>query len=99
MGALMRTVSFQGTAVTPAQRARRAAQKPYASVDWNALRETLKSREFVGPKSPAVIPEDVKDERYWKLVANFKRYGYIEIQQSGTPFVGSAFGYHEELTA
>lgn len=95
----MRTVSFQGTAVTPAQRARRAAQKPYPTVDWDGLRATLKSREFVGPKAPVVIPDEVKDDWYWNLVSNFKRYGYIEIHQTGTPFVGSAFGYHEELTA
>jgi hypothetical protein len=94
----MRTVSFQGTALSSNQRARVAAQKPYATVDWDSLRETLKSREFVGPKAPVVIPDEVKDDWYWKLAANFKRYGYIEIQQSGTPFVGSAFGYERELT-
>lgn len=89
----MRTVSFQGTALTPNQRARLAAQKPYATVDWDALRETIKSREFVGPKAPVVIPDEVKEDWYWKLVNNFSRYGYCEYSAKGTPCVAEMLGY------
>lgn len=45
----------------------------------------------------AVIARETREEResrrYWEVVAEFKRFGRNEYHQSGTPWVGDAFGF------
>lgn len=100
----MITRKLQGRAPTlrDQQRAGMArSSNGYSAVDFNELRDVINSRQFVGPPTPLWLrPEfqpDVKADRdrtrYWKLVADFDRYGYCEFKQHGTPFVGDAFGY------
>jgi hypothetical protein len=102
----MRTVSFQGTQLSAGQRRRLQVERSivanhYAPVDWDAFRDQVNSRMFVGPPAPIEIrPEfqpDRQAERFWRLAAEFKRYGYSEINQCGTPFVGDAFGCGQSI--
>lgn len=99
----MKRVSFQGTAMTATQRARRAAQAPHPTTDWDGLRAQLNARQMVGPPCPLHLREfaqpDREAERFWRMAENMKRYGYTEISETGTPFVGCAFGYHMEQSA
>lgn len=98
----MRTVSFQGTQLSAGQRRRLQVERSivanaYAPVDWDALRQSVNARVFVGPPAPIAVRKefqpDRQAERYWRMVADFKRYAYTELSEIGTPFVGDAFGY------
>jgi hypothetical protein len=98
----MRTVSHQGMSLTAGQRralALRAAVRPAATsqVDFDRLRAQLDSRQFVGPQTPISLRREFSDDaetaRYWRMAADFKRYGYCEQRAAGTPWVGDAFGY------
>lgn len=87
------------------QRALTSRSSSYGAVDFDALREVIDSRQFIGPETPLSLrPEfqpDVKAEResvrHWQLVAEFKRYGIPEFKQHGTPFVGDAFGHGHSI--
>lgn len=103
----MRTFSHQGTQLSAGQRRRLQVERSivanhYGAVDWDALRSSVNARVFVGPPAPlAIRPEfqpDRQAERYWRLVADFKRYAYTDFSETGTPFVGDAFGYSQEVT-
>ncbi|MNG40980.1 hypothetical protein D3C84_1298600 [compost metagenome] len=52
---------------------------------------------FVGPPAPIATRKefqpDRQAERYWRLVADFKRYAYPEFSETGTPYLGDVFGY------
>lgn len=103
----MRTVSYQGTQLSAGQRHRLQVERSmvashYMPVDWEGLRANLNARVFVGPPAPVAVCKefqpDRQAERYWRLVADFKRYAYTELSEIGTPFVGDAFGYQSEVT-
>lgn len=99
----MNTRKLQGRAPTLRDQQRTSFARPsnYGTVDFESLRDELKSRMFVGPQQPIqqraeFQPDVVSDRanaRHWQLVAEFQRYGYCELNQHGTPFVGDAFGY------
>ncbi len=98
----MRTVSHQGTQLSAGQRRRLQVERSivanhYAPVDWDAFRDQVNSRMFVGPPAPLSTRKefqpDRQAERYWRLVSDFKRYAYSELSESGTPFFGDVFGY------
>lgn len=99
----MITRKLQGRAPTLRDQQRMATSRSssYGGVDFEALRDSLNARQFVGPPMPLWLrPEfqpDAKEDRerarYWKLVSDFDRYGYCEFKQRGTPFAGDAFGY------
>ncbi|MGH8645750.1 MAG: hypothetical protein ACREX4_15330 [Gammaproteobacteria bacterium] len=100
----MITRKLQGRApsLRDQQRALLARARPsaYCAVDFDALRDDLNSRVFVGPPTPLhlmrqmqpAVAADRVQARHWQLVAEFNRYGYCEFKQRGTPFVGDAFG-------
>lgn len=103
----MRTVSHQGTQLSAGQRRRLQVERSmvanhYAAVDWSGFRADLSARMFVGPPAPIAtrkeLQPDRQAERYWRLVADFKRYACTELSELGTPFVGDAFGYSQEVT-
>lgn len=99
----MNRVQLQGRAATlrDQQRAVTARSSCYGVVDFNTLRVTLNARVFVGPALPLHMRAEFKPDvvaersrvRHWQLVAEFERYGYPELKQRGTPYVGDAFGY------
>lgn len=83
---MTRTVSFQGTALSAAQR--RSLQ----------LRQQVQASMKAAPSILQELDEidrtiDWEARRYWNLVADFKRYGQLEYRQNGTPWVGDAFGH------
>jgi len=97
----MRTVSHQGAQLSASDRrslAMRAAIRPAPSiVDYDQLRADLNARQFTGPATPIALRREFSDEaesaRYWRLVEEFKRWGYCEHQSKGTPWMGDVFGY------
>lgn len=99
----MKVRKLQGRAPTLREQQRESFARPntYAPVDFQSLRDDLAARMFVGPQQPIeqraqFQPDVVSDRataRHWQLVADFKRYGYCELNQTGTPYVGDAFGY------
>lgn len=99
----MKRVSFQGVQISAAQRRRldqeRAISGNYAQVNWDDIRAQVNGRVFVGPELPlsmrAEFQPDKESERFWRMAADFKRYGYTETQHDGTPYVGDAFGYSQ----
>lgn len=102
----MRTVSFQGTQLSAGQRRRLQVERSivanaYAPVDWDGLRQSVNARVFVGPPAPiAIRPEfqpDRQAERFWRMAADFKRYGHTDLSETGTPYVGDAFGYGQTI--
>jgi len=103
----MRTVKLQGRAATLRDHHRAIAARPssYGNVDFEALRSTFAAREFVGPMLPAHMhrqmqPDAVADRDsrlYWKLAADFKRFGRVDFSSTGTPWVGDAFGFGQSI--
>lgn len=99
----MITRKLQGRAPTlrDQQRAVTSRSSNYGGVDFEALRNTLDARQFVGPPTPLWLRPEFQPEvtaqrateRHWQQVSDFNRYGKFQVQQRGTPFVGDAFGY------
>lgn len=101
----MITRKLQGRApsLRDQQRAGLARSRPttYGTVDFDALRDDLNARVFVGPPTPVhlmpqmqrPVVEDRAERRHWQLAAEFNRFGYCEFKQRGTPFAGDAFGF------
>lgn len=83
------------------QRAVTSRAHNYGAVDFETLRSTLKAREFVGPPMPITLRSDFQPDQkaerssrlYWQMVADMRRFEYCELSQTGTPFVGDAFGF------
>lgn len=96
----MRTVSHQGSQLSASERRtmamRASVRAALSSVDPEQPRTDL-TQQFVGPATPrhvliSRVPEDWETTRYWKLVADFKRYGQCEYQAKGTPWLGEVLG-------
>jgi hypothetical protein len=94
----MERIQLQGRAPTirDQQRAFRAARVATQSADADQLRADLNARQFVGPATPVRLRREFSDEaesaRYWRLVDDLKRWGWCELNESGTPWLGDAFG-------
>ena len=79
----MRSVTFQGTALSASQK------------NAQAMRNRLTVQQARSPllDVPTITASDWELRQFWNMVSDFKRYGYCEFQQASAPFVGEAFGY------
>ena len=95
----MNRILLQGRAPTLRDQHRVNFARPgrYSVVDFDSLRVDINSRVFVGPPTPLEFrPQfspDAESKRYWRLVDDFQRYGYCEVELHGTPSFCSHMGY------
>jgi hypothetical protein len=103
----MNRLKLSGNAPTlrDQQRAVTSRANNYGTVDFETLRSTLKGREFVGPPMPITLRADFQPDQkaerssrlYWQMVADMRRFGHCEFSETGTPFVGDAFGFGQSI--
>lgn len=99
----IRKVSQQGMSLSASQRRRLALQQLVRPAAYKIADPDELNARFplvVGPpKPPAPLPVPDRDNGYWLLVDSFKKYGRLIPEDSftGTPWLGAAFGYPQEI--
>lgn len=95
----MERIQLQGRAPTIRDHQRAGLSRfrsPSSPVDFNKLRADFDACMFVGPPTPLRLRRELSEEaesaRYWRLVDEFQRWGWCELNEKGTPYFGDAFG-------